>query len=318
MIFPIILSTLLLQATTTAAQPVTATSAKQTHSQVDLDALLPRELSNTTSNSAFHIRAALGCHLPQKSLSTKKGVSYPRDQTRYANYFNRISWAYNWYHAAKYWSPNAASLNGNIDYVPMIHSNKPDITNTWNQDIDGLLKGREDLAILAFNEPDMPINAGGSDMSPETAVELYRKYILPYACRARLGAPAVSNSPAAVNKGVRWLQRFLMLCTDCVIDFIPVHAYGPPTDIQMFKNAITGAYMAGGDPARKVWVTEFAHQVGSNPPIDQKKNLMRELSQWMNQQDFVERYAWWSADQGNLINGDGSGLSELGQYWNLL
>lgn len=61
-------------------------------------------------------------------------------------------------------------------------------------------------------------------MSPAKAVQKWNELIEPYAGKAKLGAPAVSNSEDP-GKGLEWLESFLTQCKDCTIDFIPIHWY---------------------------------------------------------------------------------------------
>lgn len=77
--------------------------------------------------------------------------------------------------------------------------------------------------ILAFNEPDNCM--GQACMSPQRAVDAYRKYIMPFSGRAALGAPAVTNGAGGLN----WLREFLRLCGGCQIDFVPIHCEFSPS-----------------------------------------------------------------------------------------
>lgn len=87
-------------------------------------------------------------------------------------------------------------------------------------------------------------------MTPQAAVDAYRTYMNPYAGRAYLGAPAVTNGP----KGLPWLKEFLKLCTGCHIDFIPIHWYDKATNVPYFKSYIGQAKEAAG--SLNIWITE--------------------------------------------------------------
>lgn len=89
-------------------------------------------------------------------------------------------------------------------------------------------------------------------MSPQQAVNAYKKYIQPFKGRAYLGAPAVTNGPA----GLPWLKEFFRLCTGCQIDFLPVHWYDSATNDAWFKLYMSQAYAATGSLKLKLWVTE--------------------------------------------------------------
>ena len=65
---------------------------------------------------------------------------------------------------------------------------------------------------------------GGSCIgSPAHAAASYKTWMQPFAGRAKLGAPAVTNGGSPV--GLTYLGYFIGNCTDCTIDFIPIHWY---------------------------------------------------------------------------------------------
>lgn len=87
-------------------------------------------------------------------------------------------------------------------------------------------------------------------MSPQQAADAYRMYMNPFAGRAYLGAPAVTNGPS----GLPWLKQFFSLCTGCHIDFIPIHWYDKATNVPYFKSYIEEAKAAAG--SLNLWITE--------------------------------------------------------------
>lgn len=102
---------------------------------------------------------------------------------------------------------------------------------------------------MSFNEPN---ESRESNLSPQAAVDVYRKYMNPFAGRAYLGAPAVSSNP----DGEQWLKDFLRLCTGCHIDFVPVHFYDHYSSklgsgLKLFVGKIHT--IAG---SKKIWLTE--------------------------------------------------------------
>lgn len=95
----------------------------------------------------------------------------------------------------------------------MLWGIKPEITGPWNEHASSwIAAGSKNL--LAFNEPE---NAGQSNINATAAADAYRKYMQPFAGKAQLGAPGVSND------GRDWMTQFLGLCSDCTIDFVPIH-----------------------------------------------------------------------------------------------
>lgn len=78
-----------------------------------------------------------------------------------------------------------------------------------------------DKCTHSFNEPD---NGGQSNIDPTTAAALWKANIQPFAGKAKLVGPAVTN-----GGGVQWLQQFLGNCTGCTIDAIAMHWYDTAT-----------------------------------------------------------------------------------------
>lgn len=71
---------------------------------------------------------------------------------------------------------------------------------------------------MSFNEPD---DSSQSDLTPEAAAAAYKTYMQPYAGKAKLGAPAVTNGGGSM--GLDWLAAFLDACDGCTIDFVAIH-----------------------------------------------------------------------------------------------
>lgn len=113
---------------------------------------------------------------------------------------------YNWY-------STTTNKQNFTEYVPMLWGIKPELTGAWNDHASSwIAAGSKNL--LAFNEPE---NAGQSNINTTAAADAYRKYMQPFAGKAQLGAPGVSND------GRDWMTQFLGLCSDCTIDFVPIH-----------------------------------------------------------------------------------------------
>jgi hypothetical protein len=132
----------------------------------------------------------------------------------------------------------------------------------------------------------------------------------PFACKARLGAPAVTNGPSPM--GLAWLSNFVGACTGCTIDFVPIHWYDSATNVDYFKSYIQQAYTAGGN--RPIWITEFGAS-GSDAEIT---TFMNTVLPWLDSQPYVERYAYFMAGAGTLIDSSGSGLSAIGNAYNTI
>lgn len=122
--------------------------------------------------------------------------------------------------------------------------------------------------------------------SLDRAADLWRQYILPYAGRAYLIAPAVSNGPS----GKDWLNHFLAACQDCQISAIAVHWYDNAWNIQYFYDYMNDI-LALVNGRYGVWVTEFH----ANGDYGQQQSFLAQVSQWMDARYLMSNYAWFMA-----------------------
>lgn len=154
--------------------------------------------------------------------------------------------------------------------------------------------------LLAFNEPDL---SAQSNISPADAAVGYRTYMEPFAGQAKLGAPAVTNggSPA----GLTWLGSFLDACSDCTIDFVPIHWYDSATNFGYFVSYIEEAYVASGN--RTLWITEF----GASGSDAEQVLFLQAVMPWLDSLDYVERYAYFGCFDNSLLE-SGDTLSAVG------
>ncbi|KAJ6785074.1 hypothetical protein PWT90_08528 [Aphanocladium album] len=169
---------------------------------------------------------------------------------------SKVRWQYNWDSDI---GDNKISF---AEYVPMLHSLHDGHQRVWRDRVNKWLD-RGTGHLLGFNEPEQ--GGGQADMSVGDAVNAWREWMEPFAGRARLGAPAVSND------GWDWITQFLNQCQGCHIDFIPIHWYNPDSlewDFENWVNRICGL----GKP---VWVTE----VGFDAPASMKKYDIANITQ---------------------------------------
>ncbi|KUI61525.1 Alkali-sensitive linkage protein 1 [Cytospora mali] len=228
--------------------------------------------------------------------ASKRGLGANDDitLTNFGGNGSQIVWQYNW-------DSNTANKQPFLEYVPMLWSipGEPDVwndhANTW------ISAGSSHL--LAFNEPE---NEGQSNIDPTTAANAYRQYMQPFAGKAKLGAPAVSND------GYSWMSQFLGNCTDCTIDFVPIHWYNPVFLIDDFKSFTLE--MCGLVGNRSIWVTEFMPLGNDSVTIEQ---FVQEAIDWLDEQDCVERYAYFGTADGytSLLHNGGPPLSPLGKTY---
>lgn len=109
-------------------------------------------------------------------------------------------------------------------------------------------------------------------------------------------------SPAYSNAGVDAMQQFLAACSGCRIDHVATHWYGP-ADVEAFKAHVSNVHDIAQKP---VWVTEFQAQSGD------AEGFMRDAIAWLDSQDFVYRYAYFSVE-ASMTNG--MSLNNLGSIF---
>ncbi|KAK7741843.1 hypothetical protein SLS53_004910 [Cytospora paraplurivora] len=236
------------------------------------------------------------------SLNPKRGLAANEDvkikTTSFKKDFggnnSQVVWQYNW-------DSNTSNKQPFCEYVPMLWT-IPENPGVWKRHATAWIDaGTQHL--LAFNEPE---NAGQSNIDPTTAVNAYRKYMQPFAGQVKLGAPAVSND------GYNWMSQFLDNCTGCSIDFVPIHWYNPSFLLDDFKAfTMKMCDLVGGRP---IWVTEFM-PTGDNATAIAE--FMKDAIAWLDQEDCVERYAYFGTADGytSLLYDNGPKLSALGKAY---
>jgi hypothetical protein len=227
------------------------------------------------------------------SSSSKRGLAY-NDASLLDGFAdsNKISWAYNW-------GSSTSPIPSNFEYVPMLWGTGSDFTGGWNAAAtEAIASGSKHL--MSFNEPDLSTQ---SNLSPSDAAAGYMTYMMPFAGKAQLGSPAVTNGGGSM--GLTWLENFLSACTGCQIDFVAIHWY-TGGDATAFMDYVDQAYTAGGN--RPLWITEFQ---GEGDATAQNSFLETVLPQ-LDASSQVARYAYFMASDGNLLS-TGSALSALGQ-----
>jgi hypothetical protein len=154
-------------------------------------------------------------------------------------------------------------------------------------------------------------------------VAAHKQHVQPIALAhpgTRIGAPAVTNgvkSETGSPMGTEFLKPFIQACNqqNIKIDFVVAHWYdtwpsdpaGQAARFKQFKDHMTAIYEAGG--RRKIWLTEFAVWSGD------QKDFLGKVMPWLDEQPWIERYAFHYAKQGILVSSDMEGLTELGKAY---
>lgn len=196
-------------------------------------------------------------------------------------------------------------LPGGCEFVPMIHDDSDMFVNAWTGGDAQKAIDAGSKHLLSFNEPDHcgPSDQGGTCIPVDRAVAKHKELMGPFCGKdIKIGAPAVTNG-GEENKGLKYLQNFLDKCSDCQIDFINIHWQSEgDCPVSTFTDHVKAAHDQTGKP---VWVTEFQAPKASADPV----KFMKDATSWLEQQDYVKRYAYWSVD-AKLTNGNA--LNDLG------
>lgn len=184
--------------------------------------------------------------------------------------------------------------------------------------MDNVSKIPTGSTLIGFNEPD------GSNQAMMTAAQAAAYYKASFTPLRKTGQIASLGTPSITNgaSGITWLTEFMAACSDCEIDFVSAHWYGP--SMTLLESQMTAIHTAFGLP---VWITEMActeWSASSNPSSDEIATFLGEAMTWMDAQTWIARYAWFGAmsitdtalGTGNmLVTSDGTTLSALGKQY---
>ena len=237
-----------------------------------------------------------------------------------------LAWYYNW---GPY--PNTDLIpTGSLEFVPMIHGIEATEDSRTEQVIGGLDKSSTHL--LSFNEPDGTTDSGGSSITPEDAARAYIDYVVPFRNGSKGGRNWKISHPSTTGSGngLEWLRSFNSSCYDidpnngCPTDFIAVHWYGDFGGLASWLATLDEFYNTNStnDSNLKIWITEMGLPQQS---ADATVGMMNQTLPYLDNLDYVERYAWFGAfrtDDANEWTGDGvalfdddGGLTELGALY---
>lgn len=279
-------------APTTSSTPV---YVAPTTSTTPVAAVVPTTFAKVASSSKTAAAVVATTSVTASTgSSAKRGVAY--NNAALTDAFasaGLVSWAYNW-------GSSTSSISSTLEYVPMLWGlGASDITAWTTKATAAIASGSSHL--LAFNEPDY---SGQANLGYAAAAAGYLTYMQPFAGKAKLGSPAVTNGGDPM--GLTWLSNFVSACSTCTIDFVCIHWYngGTAADFQAY---IAKAYTAGGN--RPLWITEFE----ASGTATEQAAFLETMLPWLDASPMVERYAYFMASDGNLLSG--TSLSTLGNTY---
>ncbi|KAI4856182.1 hypothetical protein E4T45_02364 [Aureobasidium sp. EXF-8846] len=296
-----------------SSRPSSSTSSRsssvQTSSSIQSSAAAISSTSSTSSAVPTPVRN-----------SGKRGLSYNSANLTMpfslSGQGSQVSWAYDWYYApCNTPGVNDCNFNPALEFVPLLYNIDPNLLSQWPTAAQIAIDNGS-TALMSFNEPDFCIS-GSACLNVSTAVSYHRQYLQPFAGKALIGAPAITNSAGtdANPMGLQYLEYFLGNCTGCDIDFINLHWYSNKyAGASYFEYYINSARaVAGGRP---IWITEFGLDNEFSYTDAELQALLQKVMPWLDQQPDVARYAYFMDAPGILINSAGNAISGTGIVYN--
>ncbi|KAK8845492.1 hypothetical protein IAR55_006205 [Kwoniella newhampshirensis] len=266
-------------------------------------------------------------HIP--SARTKVGISWPvqeKDAAPVAQFFSSgsaISWWYDW---NKNWNQglfNADGVSISGEFIPMLY-NIDFLPNS-----DPLQDGFTE--IMGYNEPDLHTNQVSDYLEPGAAAESWKTQIT----QIRRQYPGVKVHSPAMASNQSWLEHFFAaICPDdtaanqwgdCAYkpDYVSMHIY--TVDAEYFKGTVAGYQKTFGLPLVLAEWACYDFTNHPNPTPDAVSAFMTDTMQWMDQQDWLVKYAWFGtardpdflygvAESNRLIDKDGK-ITALGKQY---
>ncbi|WWC85956.1 uncharacterized protein L201_000826 [Kwoniella dendrophila CBS 6074] len=262
----------------------------------------------------------------------KAGIGFPVQEGSAApvsQFFtpdSTVSWWFNWH---KNWNQGvmqADNVTIDAEFIPML----------WSTEfLDDKASFQEGFTtLLGYNEPDLPAHVGVSiDLEPAEASDKWKEQVVKI--RERYPNVKVASPVMASNK--TWILDFMnLICPEysaidswgnCQYkpDYLLTHLYS--TDVTYFKNTLSDMHRDLGLP---MIISEFAcyhFNTDPHPEIEQVSTYMENTMNWLDQQEWIIKYAWFGAmidsanlhnvDETNRLLDDKGALTDLGkQYMN--
>ncbi|OCF36158.1 hypothetical protein I316_02030 [Kwoniella heveanensis BCC8398] len=275
-------------------RPVTASSASGTDASSaskegsEASSIVPVVYTNplqtsTTASSTSSVGAGIG-------WAPQEGDSAP-----IAQFFtpeSGVKWWFNW---AKNWNQGVMQSDGvQIDgqFIPMLFDSV-----TLASDIpleDGMTE------LMGYNEPDLKDKAVAAYLEPKKAAELWK----PQITQIREQYPSIKVHSPVVASNTTWLKAFFEgICPDntaeeawgdCAYkpDYVSQHVYS--TNAGHFRGAVQQYYKTFGLPiVLSEWACHDWSEDGHKATVDEVSEFMEETMGWLDEQDYVVKYAWF-------------------------
>lgn len=278
-----------------------ASTTEETSTAETTAAVTSATTSDIVSQVASAVTSAAAAVTSAASVATssgnKRGAAYNDASliTPLLGSDSKLAWAYNWGSS----SDGLSDVSSSLEFVPMLWGEKT--VSYWATNAQAAIDAGSKY-LLGPNEPD---NAAQANMDPATAATFHITNMNPFASKASLGAPSITNSNVA-GESVDWLKEWISACDgQCTFDFCPAHWYNTieagAENLFTFLSEVSAA--CGSD--KTVWLTEFAPNVDS--PSDAQISAFLETVQDTldnnSTYSFVERYSYFYVADGLLVSG---------------
>lgn len=275
------------EASSTEAAPVSETSTEEaatTSTMAPYSAPNKAPVYSATSSSAAATSSSPSSYSGGSS-NGKRGVAY-NDASLTECFLDSpsIGWGYNW-------GSSSSGLDSSLKFIPQLWGPTSDFTNSWSDNAQSAIDSGS-THLFSFNEPDL---SSQCNLSPQEAAEGYKTYMEPFAGKAKLCAPSVTNGGGSM--GLNWLSDFMDACSDCTIDCVNIHWYDSAENTEYFKDHVKNATDISG--GKQVFVSEF----GATGSDDQISSFLEEVMPWMDGQDSIGGYAYFMVSDGKLVSG---------------
>ena len=193
--------------------------------------------------------------------------------------------------------------------MPQLYGAK-DANDEWTRNADTAVKNGAKY-FLSFGEP-----AQKHSLTPDQAVDLWMKYMEPYAKQGiSIGAP----TSLQVSSAYDWLSEFLDKCTECTIGFLGIHWFwtATPDHVDNIKKTLLRYKVLADKQGVPIWLDNFS-AVGD---IAAQKEVLGGIVPWLDEQDWILAYGYVTPEVGapgsgpNFVDGDSTTLNELGEYY---
>jgi len=252
----------------------------------------PTSSSSSAAASPTSTGSSSGCSF---SSGIKRGLSFNNASLTSQFTSKQVSWAYNWGQTF------SGSLPDGVAFIPMLWSDADWYTSTWQTNAQAAIDNGTEF-LMGYNEPDLNTQA---NMTPKQAAQSWMTYMQPFAGKAKLVGPAITNGGAPM--GETWLKEFIGNCTQCTIDMYAMHIYDSATNEAYYKEYISNLASTYN---KTVWVTEF----GATGDDSAVQTFLGDMVSFLDDLEGVGAYAWFMDEVGNLVNSDSS-LTSLAETY---